>query len=186
MRIGQRKSLLPNAEAYLIKGFGQNTIRAFQVFKALPDWKHAYRNNGRKEITMGKDYVFSGELHKSVAWNEHVRKLMIRINETLDVDMNSAYLNYYKGGNDSLGYHTDKEAQVDHVNQPVISISYGADRTFWFKDVKSGFEIPVLLQDGDLCIMGNNCQNMYQHCIKKEPLVGSDERISITFRHLKF
>lgn len=180
------QSVLLNAEVYLIKGFGLNTDKAFKLFKALPDWKHAYGKSGRKEITMGKDYTFSGELHKSVAWNEHIKRLMLRINTEFNIDMNSAYLNYYTNGNDSLGYHTDKEPQVDHINQPVVSISYGASRTFWFKDIASKVEYPVVLQDGDLCIMGKDSQLKYQHCVKKEPMVGGDERISITFRHLKF
>ena len=173
-------SVLPKAEVYVVKGFGLNTEAAFNRFKDTLPWSFKY---GHMQCVLGQDYVFSGQVNKGNPMPVAIERLMARINEYLGSNLNSCYANHYLHGNQGLGYHTDKEPQLE-MSQPVVSISYGTSRTFWFKDIATGEEYPILLEDGDLVVMGKDSQIKYLHSIKKEPLIVG-ERISLTFRCFK-
>ena len=61
-------------------------------------------------------------------------------------------------------------------------MNLGATRKFWFRKKESGSEkFFYEVENGDLLIMGENCQKNYLHAILKEPEV-KEPRISLTYR----
>lgn len=177
------QSILANAEVYIIPGYGLNTQLLFDTLLSEVNWTNYSNRTRRMHCTMGRDYCFSGRMHKAEVIHPYIQRLMDRINKDFNLNLNSVYINYYPDASTSLAFHTDREKQLVE-GSTVVSLSLGASRNFWFKCVKTKRERCWLLEDGDLCIMGKDSQVNYQHGLKADKeLVGS--RISITFREFK-
>lgn len=177
------KSILSNADVFVVPNWGMNTDILFKALLEQCPWTKYSNCTKRMHCIMGADYPFSGRVHKASTMHPYVQRVMDRINKEFGLNLNSVYMNYYPDATVGLAYHQDRE----HIIVPgstVVSLSLGASRTFWFKKVSDKREKGWLLNDGDLVIMGKDSQVMYQHGLKAEPeLLGA--RISITFREFK-
>lgn len=93
---------------------------------------------------------------------------------------NSVLLNLYENGKDEIRWHSDKEEQLG--DNPIIAcVNLGATRKFWFLNKETGDKKPWAVSNGDLLIMGDQCQKNYLHAILKEKEV-TTPRISLTYR----
>jgi len=118
----------------------------------------------------------------SMEWTPLVQKLRDKIINYTKKDMSYAQLNYYRDGNDYIGYHTDKEVSEGDI---IASISLGATRKFilrskdWKKGDKKKYEFN--LENGSLLIMNEHAAKTYwKHALPKMKNVKL--RINITFR----
>ena len=64
-----------------------------------------------------------------------------------------------------------------------MSISLGETRSMYFRNKQNGESNSIILEHGDVLIMTRSSQEVYSHCIPKEPC--NHTRISITFRFIK-
>jgi alkylated DNA repair dioxygenase AlkB len=95
---------------------------------------------------------------------------------------NSALLNYYRDQNDSIGFHSDDEAELG--TDPVIaSLSVGAPRTFILRHKRLPKSMKLNLGDGSLLLMGGKIQTYWQHGINKERQP-CGPRVNLTFRNI--
>lgn len=98
------------------------------------------------------------------------------------VRLEGCFLNLYLDGSDSLGWHADDDAEIDH-NRPIAVITLGAGRDIAFKrNVKGAHPERMFLQSGSLLIMRPGMQQTHLHAIPKMDTAGP--RISLTFRGL--
>lgn len=117
-------------------------------------------------------------------YSELVNKLKEKVEKRTKHIMNYAQLNYYRDGQDYIGWHSDSEVEKGDL---IASISLGAERKFSLrhKDYKTNKDIPKYnfkLGNGSLLIMDYNTANKYwKHCLPKMKNV-SEGRINITFR----
>lgn len=95
---------------------------------------------------------------------------------------NSVLLNYYRDGRDSMGMHSDDEAELGPA--PVIaSVSFGAARTFVLRHKASGERLRIALSDGSLLLMAGSLQKHWSHGINKTAkALGA--RVNLTFRRI--
>jgi alkylated DNA repair dioxygenase AlkB len=95
---------------------------------------------------------------------------------------NSVLLNYYRGGQDSMGMHSDDEPELGP--QPVIaSLSYGATRRFVLRHKTKPLRQAIDLIDGCVLLMRGSTQQHWLHGINKTAKpVGP--RLNLTFRYL--
>ncbi len=93
---------------------------------------------------------------------------------------NSVLLNYYRDGRDSMGMHSDDEAELGP--QPVIaSVSFGATRTFILKHKTSKATLKLDLPSGSLLLMSGDTQRNWLHGINKSSRA-LGPRVNLTFR----
>jgi len=117
-------------------------------------------------------------------YSELVDKLKKKVEKRTKHEMNYAQLNYYRDGQDYIGWHSDSEVKKGDL---IASISLGAERKFSLrhKDYKTNKDIPKYnfkLGNGSLLLMDYNTANKYwKHCLPKMKNV-SEGRINITFR----
>ena len=100
-------------------------------------------------------------------------------------EFNSALLNYYRSGQDSMGYHQDNEPELG-LNPVIASLTLGAARTFQLKHItdKSIKRKDIPLKSGSLLIMAGTTQHHWKHQIPKTKMpIGP--RLNITFREIK-
>lgn len=97
------------------------------------------------------------------------------------ISFNSVLLNYYRDGNDSVAWHSDKESIMG--SQPVIaSVSFGEVRSF---DIRSKADHSkkylVRLEHGSFLLMKCGLQENWEHRIAKS-IKPMKPRVNLTFR----
>ncbi|MBI3821556.1 MAG: alpha-ketoglutarate-dependent dioxygenase AlkB [Planctomycetes bacterium] len=130
----------------------------------------------------GLTYSYSGVTHEAIPWTPTLLEVRRRVEESAGVPFNSLLLNYYRDGQDSIGYHTDAEPELG-VNPAIASISLGAVRQFVLKHINTGAKLKYDLAHGSLLVMGGACQHHWVHGVPKtKAAVGP--RINLTFRNI--
>ena len=96
------------------------------------------------------------------------------------VTFDGLWLNRYRDGNDSTGWHRDRFScrRAENV-VPVLTL--GATRRFLIKPRIGGRSIIFKPKSGDLIVMGGRCQEDWLHGVPKEPGI-TEERVSINFQ----
>jgi len=126
-------------------------------------------------------YRYSGTEFVPQPWHPALLPLRDQLAAFCGHAFNSVLLNRYRDGDDGMGWHSDNEPELGPA--PVIaSLSLGAGRRFLLRRRDDhAKKAEVLLDHGDLLVMGGQTQRLYQHCLPKSarPLA---ERLNLTFR----
>jgi alkylated DNA repair dioxygenase AlkB len=144
----------------------------------------------------GKTYTYSGKKQEPLNWIEPLLSINTDLNLAINSELetpkthffNSVLANFYRAGNDSMGWHSDDEPELGK-NPIIASLSLGETRRFLirpkpkYKDegVKP-FEIA--LSHGSVLIMMGAMQHFWQHAIPKEPQK-KQARINLTYRFIQ-
>ena len=96
------------------------------------------------------------------------------------LNFKSALINKYKDGNDFIPPHFDT---TDHEEPTIVSVSFGATRTFVVKRIlfDQEREYKYELNHGDVFIMAGLSQRNFTHEILKDSTI-ENPRYNITFR----
>jgi alkylated DNA repair dioxygenase AlkB len=109
---------------------------------------------------------------------EQIRTVLSR---RYGVELDSALVNLYRDGRDSVAWHGDTVRKV--LTDPLVAtVSLGARRRFLLRP-RGGGPVALRLEPGagDLVMMGGACQHDWEHTVPKEARAGA--RMSITMRH---
>jgi alkylated DNA repair dioxygenase AlkB len=78
-------------------------------------------------------YGDTGKIAGTLPWTNALQAIREKVEPLAGMQFNSVLLNYYRDGNDSVAWHSDKESIMG--SQPVIaSVSFGQVRSF---DIRS-------------------------------------------------
>ena len=132
----------------------------------------------------GTQYSYSGIELQPLAWTPTLLDLKTAVEKHCDHSFNSVLLNYYRDGQDSMGMHSDDEAELG--TEPVIaSLSLGEERALLFKHKtrKEQGTVKVPLPDGSLLVMGGQTQRYWRHGLNKLSR-SCGPRVNLTFRQI--
>ena len=127
-------------------------------------------------------YTYSGLRLEPLPWTELLLAIRTAVEAACDHRFNSVLLNRYRNERDSMGMHSDDEAELGF--DPVIaSLSYGATRSFILRHKRDKRTVRLPLEDGSLLLMSGQLQRHWLHGINKStrPL---GERLNLTFRYI--
>lgn len=129
------------------------------------------------------NYSYSGLQLSPNKWTEELIEIKaIAENQSKQI-YNSVLLNFYRDGNDSMGWHSDDEKELG-VNPVIASVSLGGERRFLIRERKDNKnKREITLKNGSLLIMKRGFQSKYQHSIPKTRKK-VEERINLTFRKI--
>ena len=130
----------------------------------------------------GQTYSYSGKTRIAQPWTETLRTLREQCEIHTSHTFNGVLVNFYRDGNDHLGWHSDDEL----VNGPeplIASISLGAERRFDMRHRETGDIASTMLSHGSLLVMSGLSQRFWDHRVPKAPRL-SDSRVNLTFRRL--
>ncbi|UTW46609.1 alpha-ketoglutarate-dependent dioxygenase AlkB [bacterium SCSIO 12696] len=131
----------------------------------------------------GAHYGYSGTRLPLNDWSVELMQLRQRVEGELNKRFNSALINLYRNGSDSVAWHSDDEAELG--DDPVIaSLSLGAKRRFQMRRKSGGQRYELTLESGALLVMTGATQRFWQHQVPKESGV-EKARINITFRKIE-
>ena len=158
----------------------------------------------------GKSYTYSGKTQQPLPWNDTLLYIknavelqaasfelqatslqLVAQGSQLDAHssqleasfFNSVLCNFYRNGNDSMGFHADDERELGR-NPTIASVNFGETRRFIIRrrdDKTVKFELA--LTHGSLLIMSGAMQHHWHHAVQKEPR-RTALRINLTFRHI--
>lgn len=192
----ERKNILPEkGEAYYYQNFfppGQSDLYLNRLIEGI-SWKQEPIWMFGKQVMQprltafygnpGFNYGYSGIQMQPLPWNEVLFEIKDEIEKASDAQFTHVLLNYYRDGQDSMGWHRDNEPELG-LNPVIGSVSFGAPRMFQFrlyhdKTVKR----EVLLEHGSYLLMAGEVQHHWEHQIPKSKKVRGP-RINLTFRRI--
>lgn len=126
---------------------------------------------------IGQSYTITG----SSIWSKEMEKLKTKVEKIIKKKIKYAQINYYRNGNDYIGWHTDSEVVEGDL---IASISLGAARKFQFRSIDKNKKekYQINLTNGSIVIFDYSAAKKdWKHRIPKEPKI-EEGRINITFR----
>lgn len=131
----------------------------------------------------GTRYRYSGQTLSPLPWTRSLTELREHLREDTGIDFNAVLSNWYRDGRDSMGWHSDDEAELGR-NPPIASLSLGAVRRFLLRNRAHREQRHELaLSSGSLLLMTGPTQHHYQHSVPRTTRpVGA--RINLTFRRV--
>jgi alkylated DNA repair dioxygenase AlkB len=106
-----------------------------------------------------------------------------RLERHLNKPLNSLLVNYYRDGNDTMGWHSDDEIELG-PEPTIVCISLGAERVLKLKQKATNKVTDLKLQSGSCLVMSGHSQRDYQHAIPKQTTL-AHPRISLTYRFIE-
>jgi alkylated DNA repair dioxygenase AlkB len=169
----------------------QDGDRLLQQFIAGATWKQTIQKMYDKEVItprltawygdLGTDYSDPGRIANPMPWTPELLAIKAKVESLAGIQFNSVLLNYYRDGNDSVAWHSDKESILGR--HPVIaSVSFGQVRSFDIRNKKDHTEkYSVRLEHGSFLLMKSGLQERWEHRIAKsnKPMKA---RVNLTFR----
>jgi alkylated DNA repair dioxygenase AlkB len=132
----------------------------------------------------GARYTYSGLALDPLPWTDLLSNIRSRVEALVEDSFNSVLMNYYRDHRDSMGMHSDDEAELGG-NPVIASLSFGEQRTFVLKhkfrtDLKP---VNIELESGSLLLMKGATQHHWKHGINKlsRPC---GARVNLTFRRI--
>ena len=156
----------------------QDSIRLFGKLQSIPRMQAWYGDSGCC-------YRYSGLLLEPLPWTPLLQSIKAWIEQHAGCDFNAVMLNCYRDGQDSMGWHSDDEAELGQ-NPVIASVSLGANRRFSLKRRGRKEQAPVYLEPahGSLIVMSGALQHHWQHAVPKTRKQLS-ERVNLTFRRIQ-
>jgi len=129
-------------------------------------------------------YTYAGMKQSPLKFTPLLEEFKNRIQDTFGERLNAVLLNYYRNGNDKMGWHADDENELGK-NPFIASLSFGAERFIDFKHhSEKENRIRVALTNGSLLVMQGELQHHWKHQIPIQKKV-TEGRINLTFRLIK-
>ena len=182
---GQSKNLPKEMLEYLPGFIDKATSdRLLTKFMQECPWKQTKQKLWDKEYITPRLTCWYGEAERITGilpWTPELLVIRAMLEPVAGIKFNSVLLNYYRDGNDSVAWHSDKESIMG--SQPVIaSVSFGQVRSFDIRKKSNHKEhYSVRLEHGSFLLMKTGLQEAFEHRIAKsaKPM---QARINLTFR----
>ena len=132
----------------------------------------------------GIRYTYSGLQLEALPWTPLLFQIKKRVEAETAGTFNSVLCNLYRDGNDSMGWHSDDEAELG-PDPCIASLSFGDERPFHLKHKmkKELASTKIQLGHGSLLLMQGSTQTYYKHQLPKSQKKRSP-RINLTFRFI--
>lgn len=133
----------------------------------------------------GARYRYSGKLHEPLPWTPLLAEIRQRVEHQVGQPLNAVLLNYYRDGQDSMGWHSDAEPELGR-NPLIASLSLGGCRRFDLRRVGgTRIEHSLTLAHASLLVMRGPTQHHWQHQVAKTRQACAP-RLNLTFRLIRF
>jgi alkylated DNA repair dioxygenase AlkB len=131
-------------------------------------------------------YRYSGRTFEPQPWTSTLARVRERLVDMLGVRFDGVLANWYRDGNDAMGWHSDDELELGPAaphDVLVASVSLGAPRRFLLRAKRGDDRVELALGGGDLLVMGGTTQQRYRHSVPRERTI-TTPRLNLTFRLL--
>jgi alkylated DNA repair dioxygenase AlkB len=128
-------------------------------------------------------YGYSGIAMQAKPFTKELETIKQRLQDFTQHEFTHVLCNYYRDGQDSMGWHRDNEAVLGQ-NPKIASLTFGASRSFQLRPYNEKVpKINLELSHGSLLLMEGASQHHWEHQLPKTKKV-QQPRINLTFRKL--
>jgi alkylated DNA repair dioxygenase AlkB len=189
---GQSKGLPTHLLDYRPSLFSeQESDSLLQKFIAETPWKQRMQRIYDKDVITPRLTAWYGDPEvydyasltqsKPNYWTPELLMIKNKIEPLAGIQFNSVLLNYYRDGNDSVAWHSDRE-DVLGKNPIIASVSFGQVRSFDIRSKQHHHEkYSVRLEHGSFLLMKAGLQEHWEHRIAKS-VKPMKARVNLTFR----
>lgn len=130
------------------------------------------------------NYKYSGICMNAIPFPSVIIQIKERVEGISESSFSHVLLNYYRNGQDSMGWHRDNEKELG-LDPVIASVTFGESRIFQLRNYKDKkHKVSVLLEHGSLLLMTGSTQHYWEHQLPKSAKkIGG--RINLTFRNIK-
>lgn len=120
---------------------------------------------------------------KSALWSPTMLAVKGKVEQFTGTTFQVCVCIYYPDGNSGVDFHSDYIAFGDTSLIP--SLSLGEERLFQLREKQTSNIYELALAEGSLLLMGEHCQERYEHGLPTDPKYKTG-RINLTFRRYGF
>jgi alkylated DNA repair dioxygenase AlkB len=123
-------------------------------------------------------FLYAGVEQQNRGWPDFIQLLCTVAEQITQQQFDSAHVNWYRDGRDSVGAHSDK----DSLNCTIVSFSFNCTRSL--KITPNDSEFPILeqpMQDGSVLVMLPGMQEASTHEVPKLTSAAIDDREKLVF-----
>lgn len=129
-------------------------------------------------------YRYSGLIHQPLPWTPLLAEIRLQVQAAVGQRLNGVLLNYYRDGQDSMGWHSDDEPELG-ANPLIASLNLGGTRRFDLRrNGQTRIEHSLELGHGSLLVMAGATQHYWQHQVAKTRKACAP-RLNLTFRLIR-
>lgn len=128
----------------------------------------------------GPKYKYSSVVWEESEMPEFIQDWNKELSNLCNFEFNAVLINYYRNGQDAMGWHRDNEKELD--SSCIASLSFGASRVFKVRHKLNRETHSIPLEDKSLLVM-KNMQSHWEHCLPRSLKI-HQERINLTFRRI--
>lgn len=180
-----RRDFLPPSDAtwfleHLIASvpWRQDKIKIFGKVHDIPRLQQWYGDAGQV-------YRWSGIEMQPLPWTPEILELRGRVEAATKRKFNSVLLNYYRNGDDCVGWHSDDEKGLG-LTPFIASLSLGAEREFQLRcTADKNQKASLMLPHGSLLVMSGETQANTEHAVPKRKRC-REPRVNATWREFAF
>jgi alkylated DNA repair dioxygenase AlkB len=167
----------------------------FETLMKETEWQTETIKRWKKEIINPRRvYAFSdpnvkyryiGLSRVGAAWTPTMTKIKTRVEDYCGVPFNFCFVNLYRNGQDTIGWHADDQKALIKGHQ-IASVTFspkGGERDIFFKHKVTKKRTVTRLAHGSMYVMKGTTQDHYKHKIPRRPKVIMP-RINLTFRQI--
>lgn len=182
---GQRRGLPKHLVAYQAGLISvTESDRLLKYFIEKTPWKQTTQKLWDKTYLTPRLTCWYGDTERlagTLPWTPELLYIKSLVEPLANIKFNSVLLNYYRDGNDSVAWHSDKESIMG--SQPVIaSVSFGQVRNFDIRNKANHKEhYSIKLEHGSFLLMKAGLQENWEHRIAKS-VKPMKPRVNLTFR----
>ena len=136
--------------------------------------------SGRSVASFGETYKYNGSRNDPVEFPVPIKKLLDKLNNDYNQQLNSCVINRYDGPTSFIPSHADNERCID-PESAIFTVSLGQTRAVEFVNIHNGEKHTHKATDKSLYAMSRKSQDVYKHSIPADP-EATGVRYSLTFR----
>ena len=126
------------------------------------------------------EYTYSNITKRAIPFTKELLQLKSIIELKTGEQFNSCLLNLYHTGDEGMAWHSDAEKDLKK-NGAIGSLSFGAERKFFFKHKETKETVSVILEHGSLLVMKDATQTNWLHRLPPTKKT-TKPRVNLTFR----
>ncbi len=183
LRRSERTNLAGGAWIDVQRGWMRNGFDLLDGLLAADDWRAERRQMYDNVVDVPRllRLYRTGEPVPWPALVEARALLSAHYRDELGEDLTSTGMCLYRTGRDSVAWHGDTIGRGATHDTVVAILSLGASRTFALRPRGGGASLRLVLDHGDLIVMGGSCQRTWEHAIPKKARPNGP-RVSVQFR----
>ncbi len=169
----------------------ESAYRYFQIFLKELNWQHHDITIFGKKIPQPRltalyavndlPYSYSNLTLIPEKFTSELLEIQQKLNVQTGKDFTHCLANFYRDGNDSMGWHSDDENALG-IDPVIASVSLGGVRNFQLKHKNIKDEkFKLDLEHGSLLLMAGSTQHFWKHQLPKTKKQVTS-RINLTFR----